>query len=93
MEFVITQGQVQLWPVPPADPEAPEGARAGYVLNVTDADTGIVVRISMAHADASRLGKVMVDDTTQFPAWEGKPTIETFGVIPGGLNPPGENDG
>lgn len=92
MEFVITQGQVQLAPIPPADPSAPEGARAGYLLNITDAATGIIVRVSMGHDHAARLGQVMVDDTQEHPAWA-PATVETFGVIPGGLTPPGENGG
>lgn len=93
MEFVITQGQVQLAPIPPADPDAPEGARAGYLLNITDAATGIIVRVSMGHDHAARLGQVMVDDTTEHPAWQGPATVETFQAIPGGLQPPGENGG
>lgn len=88
MEFVVTKGQVQLWPVPPNDPEAPEGARAGYVLNITDAATGIIFRMSMGHHDAAQLGASLVKDTSEHPAWGGAPTVETFAVIPGGLKPP-----
>lgn len=87
MEFVVTKGQVALWPVPPNDPEAPEGSRAGYVLNITDADTGIIFRMSMGHHEAAQLGETLVKDTSEHPAY-GVPTIDTFTAIPGGLQPP-----
>lgn len=88
MEFIVTQGQVQLWPIDAqsTDPEAPEGHRSGYVLNITDAATGIIFRMSMGHAEAAALGKVMVKDTEEHPAWNvggAKPSIEVFGAIPG----------
>lgn len=85
MEFVVTQGQVQLWPIEAraTDPKAPEGARSGYVLNITDAATGIIFRMSMGHAEAAQLGQALVEDTSAHPPHGGKPSVEVFGAIPG----------
>jgi hypothetical protein len=93
MEFVVTRGQVNLAPIPPLDPEAPEGSVAGYILNITDGDTGIIFRLSMEHFNAAKLGEALVKHTSEHPAFGGGPGIETFGVIPGGLKTPGENGG
>lgn len=64
MEFVITQGQFEIHPIPGPDGES----RAGYLLNIIDQATGIVVRVSMAHANAAQLGQVLVQDTEEHPA-------------------------
>jgi hypothetical protein len=84
MEFVITRGSFEIHPLPSQHPDAPEGARGGYLLNVVDEATGIVVRVSMAYANAAQLGHVLVDDTTAHPwqapeaAPEGQPAAEGF---------------
>lgn len=67
MEFVITRGSFEVHPLPSQHPDAPEGARGGYLLNILDEATGIIVRVSMAHANAAQLGQVLVDDTTTHP--------------------------
>lgn len=66
MEFVITSGQFQVAPIP----GEVEGSRAGYIMNVTDQLTGIIVRVSMQHKNAAELGRVLVEDTDAHPAWE-----------------------
>lgn len=69
MEFVITRGSFEIHPLPSQHPDAPEGARGGYLLNVVDEATGIVVRVSMAYANAAQLGHVLVSDTQAHP-WQ-----------------------
>jgi len=84
MEFVVTKGQVQVWPVP--DQQNPEGPAAGYVLNITDADTGIIFRMSMEAEKASQLGRALVAATEgQEPA----PGIHVVQRIPDGVPEPG----
>jgi hypothetical protein len=68
MEFVITQGQLTLVPIPgPPGEEGEPQSRSGYLLNVEDTKTGITVRISMGHGHCAQLGQVMVADTSEHP--------------------------
>lgn len=93
MEFVITRGEFEIHPLPSQHPDAPEGARGGYLLNVVDEATGIVVRVSMAYANAAQLGHVLVSDTEAHPwqapeaAAEGQPEGPELTVLSGGEEP------
>jgi hypothetical protein len=90
MDIAITQGRVTVNPIPAADPEAPAGSVAGYMLNIQDGDTGITVRVSMEHHNAAALGQVLKQHTDEHPVWrtDGKPDIAVVQSIPHGVPEP-----
>lgn len=64
MQIVITEGQIQLEPVPGSE----EGSRSGYLLKVLDLETRVQVVVAMAHKNAAELGATLVRDTEEHPA-------------------------